>query len=86
MRFLKGPPASPPDAYNLLLPLLAEYLKSEEYVIHTYAASAIEQLLSLKVNGQPKFSDKDLGPHAQVHRSHLYRIQYISTLNCHIHR
>jgi exportin-2 (importin alpha re-exporter) len=41
----------PADAFPVLLPLLTRHLGSEEFVVHTYAASAIERLLSIKENG-----------------------------------
>lgn len=57
----------PQDAYAFLLPLLTKFLGSDHFVVHTYAAVAIEKLLSFKdaQTMQPKFSQMDLRPHLQ---------------------
>ncbi|KAG1661631.1 hypothetical protein FOA52_002861 [Chlamydomonas sp. UWO 241] len=50
----------PKETCLALFPLLIAHLGSEFNVVHSYAALAIERLLSLKEKGQPRFSPADL--------------------------
>ncbi len=52
----------PVDSYPNLLSLVCRYLSSSEYVVHTYAASAIERLLCVKDNGVSRLDSKLLAP------------------------
>eukprot|EP00887_Chlorella_sp_A99_P002133 scaffold21.g2133.t1 len=52
----------PHDALRQLFPLLG----SESNVVHSYAAIAVERLLSLRQAGRPAFTPEELGPHLQL--------------------
>jgi exportin-2 (importin alpha re-exporter) len=64
----------PKDAYPVLLPLLVRHLASEEYVIHTYAAAAIERLLSMKDKGVLRCGRKELQPVLQGMLEGLFKV------------
>lgn len=48
-----------------VLPLLITHLSSVNYVVSTYAATTIERILFIRVNGQAQFSQADVRPFAQ---------------------
>ena len=41
----------PPETVKASLPLIANFLKSDSVVVHTYAAAAVEKFLIMKVGG-----------------------------------
>eukprot|EP01006_Ploeotia_vitrea_P027344 TRINITY_DN60186_c0_g1_i1.p1 TRINITY_DN60186_c0_g1~~TRINITY_DN60186_c0_g1_i1.p1 ORF type:complete len:630 (+),score=357.60 TRINITY_DN60186_c0_g1_i1:155-1891(+) len=55
----------PGDAYASLLPIFVKHMQAESYVVRTYAANAVDRLLSVKDNGTPRLSEKTLQPHIQ---------------------
>ena len=56
----------PPAAAVALLPSLIALLRAEAYVVHSYAATAIERFLALKEPaGQPRLPVSDVAPYAQ---------------------
>lgn len=56
----------PHDALRQLFPSLISLLGSESNVVHSYAAIAVERLLSLRQAGRPAFTPEELGPHLQL--------------------
>jgi exportin-2 (importin alpha re-exporter) len=48
-----------------VLPLLITHLSSTNYVVSTYAATTIERVLFIRINGQAQFSQADVRPFAQ---------------------
>jgi len=62
------PPRSqlPPAAALALMPSLINLLRAEAYVVHSYAATAIERFLALKeAGGRARLSAGDVAPFAQ---------------------
>lgn len=56
----------PPAAAVALLPSLIALLRAEAYVVHSYAATAVERFLALKeTGGQPRIPTSDVSPYAQ---------------------
>jgi exportin-2 (importin alpha re-exporter) len=43
-------------------------------VVHSYAANAVERLLALKDNGQPRFAPGDLAPLLSALLEHLFAV------------
>jgi exportin-2 (importin alpha re-exporter) len=64
----------PADAYPVLLPLVTRHLASEEFVVHTYAAAAIERLLSIKDGGVPKCGKETIKPVLQEMLTGLFSV------------
>lgn len=65
----------PNEAYPVLVPIIARYLSSDNFVIHTYAAHALERLLSVKDdNGAPRFGKVQLKPLTQVLLVPLFKV------------
>lgn len=52
----------PLDSLPQLVSLLLPFLASEEFVLHTYAANAIEKLLGMREKGIPLFTREKLSP------------------------
>jgi exportin-2 (importin alpha re-exporter) len=52
----------PAEAYSVILPEIVKHLNAQEYVVHTYAASAIERLLFVKDKGKPRFTKEMIAP------------------------
>lgn len=51
----------PKDAYAAIIPLVSKYLASENYVVHTYAAHAIERLMTVRdESGQLRLNKEQL--------------------------
>lgn len=67
-----------PETVKAALPLVANFLKSDSVVVHTYAAAAVEKFLILKVGGvgstQALVSAQDLAPHAQLLLQSLFDV------------
>eukprot|EP01117_Protostelium_nocturnum_P012777 TRINITY_DN4729_c0_g4_i1.p1 TRINITY_DN4729_c0_g4~~TRINITY_DN4729_c0_g4_i1.p1 ORF type:complete len:1023 (-),score=284.50 TRINITY_DN4729_c0_g4_i1:134-3040(-) len=54
----------PKETYNAIFPSIIQNLKSNSYVIHTYAALCIDKLLTVKdVGNIPRFGNMDIKPH-----------------------
>eukprot|EP01111_Echinosteliopsis_oligospora_P015011 TRINITY_DN5802_c0_g1_i1.p1 TRINITY_DN5802_c0_g1~~TRINITY_DN5802_c0_g1_i1.p1 ORF type:complete len:996 (-),score=247.01 TRINITY_DN5802_c0_g1_i1:79-3003(-) len=53
----------PQQVYIQVFPQLVESLASTNYVVHTYSASCIERMLTVKDAGVPRFSKEILTPH-----------------------
>ena len=54
-------------------PSLVTLLACEFNVVHSYSAIAIERLLSLRENGQPRFTPADLNALLQVRQEKIRR-------------
>jgi exportin-2 (importin alpha re-exporter) len=52
----------PPDASAMLIQTMIRFLASNQYVIHTYAAAAIERLMSVKENGVARVNSATITP------------------------
>ena len=52
----------PRAGYGVVLPLLVNMLTSKNYVVHSYAANAIERMLIAREQGQPKVTAAELAP------------------------
>jgi exportin-2 (importin alpha re-exporter) len=48
----------PEAAYGALLAVFAKMLRSDVYVVHTYAAHAIDRYLAMRRDGQPRIGDE----------------------------
>ena len=55
----------PKDYYGQLIPILTKYMASNSVVVHTYAAYAVERLLSVKDGTDLRFNKAALQPHLQ---------------------
>jgi exportin-2 (importin alpha re-exporter) len=55
----------PKDYYAQLIPILTRYMASDSVVVHTYAAYAVERLLSVKDGSELRFNKSSLQPHLQ---------------------
>jgi len=64
----------PQGSYVQIIPLCMNFLSSNEFVIHTYAASSIERLLSVRQNGKPRFSKEQLKPFVESLLISLFQI------------
>jgi exportin-2 (importin alpha re-exporter) len=65
----------PNEAYPVLVPIIARYLNNENFVIHTYAAHALERLLSVKdESGQLRFGKVQLKPLCQNLLVSLFKV------------
>ena len=57
----------PTDIIKGTLPLIANHLKAESHVTHTYAAATIDKILVLRIQGNvPVINAPDLTPLAAV--------------------
>ena len=68
----------PPETVKASLPLIANFLKSDSVVVHTYAAAAVEKFLIMKVGGvgstQALVTAQDLAPQAQTLLQSLFDV------------
>lgn len=55
----------PPDAFPVILPLLINHLASTEFVIHTYAAAAIERLLNVRDGPNLRYGKAQIQPYLE---------------------
>jgi len=53
----------PLEAYKSLIELIAQHLKHDSYVVHTYAAACIERILAVKDNGKTRFNKAHFKPY-----------------------
>ena len=68
----------PPETVKASLPPIANFLKSDSVVVHTYAAAAVEKFLIMKVGGvgstQALVTAQDLAPQAQTLLQSLFDV------------
>ena len=57
-----------------VFPLLVTHLQSRDYVVHTYAAIAIERILVLRQGKQPLFTPEDIKPFAEPVLTQLFAL------------
>ena len=62
----------PKDHVAKLLPVLANLAASSNYVVHTYAAAAIERLFSIKDGSASRYGLSDLNPILQTLLSNIF--------------
>lgn len=63
------------DQWSSAFPLLVRHLASQEYVVYTYAAIAVERVLALTDNeGRPVVDKATVMPHSQELVSHLFTL------------
>ena len=60
------------DACLSVFPHIIRLLTSTHTVVHSYAAVALERMLSLRHQGSPRFSSADLGPLVQQLLTNLF--------------
>lgn len=69
------------DNLTALMPLLVHCLSSPSVVVHTYAAAAVEKILTAKDGGRPKFAGADVQPFLEPLFSGLFGIVDRADLN-----
>lgn len=57
-----------------VFPLLVKHLESSNYVVHTYAAIAIERILFIRQGKLMLFTSEDIKPYAETLLSQLFRL------------
>ncbi|KAF7731911.1 importin-alpha export receptor [Apophysomyces ossiformis] len=57
-----------------VFPLLVKHLQSNDYVVHTYAAIAIERILFIRQGRTMLFTSADIKPYAETLLSELFRL------------
>ncbi|KAI9030863.1 Cse1-domain-containing protein [Phycomyces nitens] len=57
-----------------VFPLLVKHLQSTDYVVHTYAAIAIERILFIRHGKATLFTSEDIKPYAETLLSELFRL------------
>ncbi|KAG0191747.1 importin-alpha export receptor [Apophysomyces sp. BC1034] len=57
-----------------VFPLLVKHLQSNDYVVHTYAAIAIEKILLIRQGRVMLFTSTDIKPYAETLLSELFRL------------
>ncbi|KAI8097100.1 Cse1-domain-containing protein [Halteromyces radiatus] len=57
-----------------VFPLLVKHLQSNDYVVHTYAAIAIERILVIRHGKEFLFTPEDIKPYTEVLLSELFRL------------
>lgn len=65
----------PTEAFPVLMPIVARYLSCDDFVLHTYAAHALERLMSVKdESGKPRFGRQQLQPLIQTLLEGLFKV------------
>ncbi|KAI8071011.1 exportin-2-like protein [Gongronella butleri] len=62
------------DQLLTVFPLLVTHLQSRDYVVHTYAAIAIERILVLRQGKLPLFTPEDIKPFAEPMLTQLFAL------------
>ncbi|GAA5802690.1 Cse1-domain-containing protein [Helicostylum pulchrum] len=57
-----------------VFPLLVKHLESNDYVVHTYAAIAIERILFIRQGKTMMFTSDDIKPYSETLLSQLFRL------------
>ncbi|ORZ08645.1 Cse1-domain-containing protein [Absidia repens] len=57
-----------------VFPLLVKHLQSNDYVVHTYAAIAIERILVIRQGKDMLFTPEDIKPYTETLLSELFRL------------
>ncbi|KAI8332444.1 Cse1-domain-containing protein [Chlamydoabsidia padenii] len=57
-----------------VFPLLVKHLQSTDYVVHTYAAIAIERILVIRQGKELLFTPEDIKPYTETLLSELFRL------------
>ncbi|RCH88978.1 importin-alpha export receptor, partial [Rhizopus stolonifer] len=62
------------DQLLTVFPLLVKHLESTDYVVHTYAAIAIERILFMRQGKTMMFTSEDIKPYSETLLSQLFRL------------
>jgi exportin-2 (importin alpha re-exporter) len=64
-----------PELWRAAFPLLVQQLANQNYVVHTYAAIAVERALFMRDNNNQPIIPKDhVQPHAKDLITHLFSL------------